>query len=941
MNYFFTLLILCCFLSSSPSSSIVSSSSDYITTLTPKALYATSVEGPQSCVKSSDESFAICASEENKVIRFNLQPFSFALASNSTGNYLFSCDLYEEVANSSASTIISAKGGDFPPTSVIFYNASTLSIFANVSVALGRFPQVVVDNSNATAYVSSSTNTAPFIHKFSFINTATPVLTSTLNTMGLGDNTPSALLIIGDKLYVNLWMSPARVARVFILNFTWEKSVSFFSGEGSTSSGDSICNDENFIYDLVSNYLVRVTYKNNNFARVDSLNVFISDLKTIAISPDRSFLTFTSNWAGLFLVNISTFQIQSRAPFSDPSSKKNLVSAGRSLFMNDNSRVYAFASSSFNVFSFDVRRDTPRSEAYPVLNPLSLIESPIEPNSGVFGTCFCTTSSDEKYAICGSLNGFAVRYNLKPFAFVAKGAYEEYLYSCTLFDTGSEATSRAICAKSYSGALFFNVSDMTLITSLAITSNVGYSPSIVVDTPNRVASSASDAGSEIYKIINIDTLAPSYTNFSSSGAGDKWTAAMIIIGDRLFVNLAMSPGRLVQFNLSTTTPTWIKTIEFDSDEQGGYYETLQHDANFVYILCESGILLRFRYKPTLERVDSLTTSSAATLSLGMSPDKRSLFVTSLSDSCMHMVLVLNFSLFGNSVVLPRAFGRPIVTSLRILYDFSDLTDRVWNFSYPCLPGTYCLSASSPGIACSAGNFCPMNSTAPTPCPLNTYSDASECAECTPCPNAGQTNTTGSTNVANCSTTMTTTSNSTSTTVTATNSSTSTTEPTTTNATTATSQIPRRKTRTATIYEEKNPLLVIVSQSVASALVANEAMQTTAMVSVAVFASMSSSPALGFTIGQQQAMTNFAKKALSGDCRGLLPSTTTDEFEKQLSNPLGAADSPLQLSIGGENKLMSYYVGAVIGNFIFTLSLVLLSQGIGTICMIYFKNKQNS
>jgi hypothetical protein len=39
--------------------------------------------------------------------------------------------------------------------------------------------------------------------------------------------------------------------------------------------------------------------------------------------------------------------------------------------------------------------------------------------------------------------------------------------------------------------------------------------------------------------------------------------------------------------------------------------------------------------------------------------------------------------------------------------------------------------------------------------------------------------------------------------------------------------------------------------------------------------------------------------------------------------------------------MSYFVGAVIGNFILTVSLVLLSQGIGTIFMIYFKNKQNS
>ncbi len=134
-------------------SSTVSSSSDTITTLTPSTIYPTSVAGPKSCTKSSDESFAICASEENKVIRFNLQPFSFALASADAGVYLYSCDLYENPGNASAGRSICTKCDD--PTTINFYNASTLTSLATISVALGFSAQVIVDKSNATAYVSA------------------------------------------------------------------------------------------------------------------------------------------------------------------------------------------------------------------------------------------------------------------------------------------------------------------------------------------------------------------------------------------------------------------------------------------------------------------------------------------------------------------------------------------------------------------------------------------------------------------------------------------------------------------------------------------------------------------------------------------------------------------------------------------------------------------
>jgi hypothetical protein len=442
-------------------STAVSSSSNTITTLTPVSFYPTSVAGPLSCTKSTDESFAICTNEENKVIRFNLQPFSFALASASAGQILQSCDLYEEPGNPSASSVVCA----IEATGVYFYSASTLASLTTIPVDLGSNPQVIVDKSNATTYVSSNRATPPFIYKIVSINTATPYIAGTLDALGDGDEYPSPLLIIDDTLYVHLRMEPAaRMARISILNFTWVSSVVFAQGE---EYGGSICNDQNFIYDLISNSLVRLTYNNNNFARVDSLDVFTGTfISTISISPDLSFLIFTARTSGLFIVNTSTFQIESRNFVVNSSTIANLVTAGRPLIMNDNSRVYAFVEMGFNVFSFDVRRDTPRSDVYPVLNPLTPIGSPIVTNSGVQGSSFCTTSSDEKYAVCGSYE-FAVRYNLQPFAYFAKSVGQTNLPSCGLYDTGSEATSRVICAKGSTGALFFSVVDMSLITSLA------------------------------------------------------------------------------------------------------------------------------------------------------------------------------------------------------------------------------------------------------------------------------------------------------------------------------------------------------------------------------------------------------------------------------------------------------------------------------------------
>jgi hypothetical protein len=111
----------------------------------------------------------------------------------------------------------------------------------------------------------------------------------------------------------------------------------------------------------------------------------------------------------------------------------------------------------------------------------------------------------------------------------------------------------------------------------------------------------------------------------------------------------------------------------------------------------------------------------------------------------------------------------------------------------------------------------------------------------------------------------------------------------------------------------------------------------AMVTVVVAASISSSPALGFNVARQQAMTNFIEKSLRGDCRGLLPATSTTAFESSMANPLGLADSPTRMIVGRDDQLMSYYVGGVVGNCILVASLVALSQLIGTLAFALVRN----
>ncbi len=127
---FFPLLLFPCFIVFS----LLVSGADGMTTLIPKTFYSTgSVTDVRSCVKSIDESFAIYASQQNIVIRFNLQPFALALTSDDPSVSLYSCDLYEETGNPSASKIVAAKG--YTPSTINFYDPSTLATPTTISAS--------------------------------------------------------------------------------------------------------------------------------------------------------------------------------------------------------------------------------------------------------------------------------------------------------------------------------------------------------------------------------------------------------------------------------------------------------------------------------------------------------------------------------------------------------------------------------------------------------------------------------------------------------------------------------------------------------------------------------------------------------------------------------------------------------------------------------------
>ena len=430
------------------------------------------VTGSLQCTKSSDESYAVCASYSFIAIKYVLQPFSFAAKGPDEGNRMVSCDLFE-TSSQSTSRVICAKGGSSGFKGAIFYNVSDMSKITNISITnIGSYPHTIVDTPSEVAYMSSNnwlTWLTPDIYKIINIASPSPSVGATLSSLGSGDQSPAAMLLIGEYLYVHLDMSPARLARIQLSTFTWKSTVTFNRGENSGWL-DNLANDDNFIYDLAFfGILVRCTYNNNNFARFDSLNTGFFQTYSLSISPDSSFLLRTAGDSGILLINTSSFSIESRNLLKLESGSF-AQAYGRPIIMSNSSKVFGFTSNNDQVFAFDIRQ-VPPSSLYDELFPSS--STPIITTSpGVVGSIQCTKSSDESYAVCASETRVAFKCILQPFSLVAKGPDEGLrMRSCDLYETSSQSTSRVICAKGssgFEGAIFYNVSDMSKITNISI-----------------------------------------------------------------------------------------------------------------------------------------------------------------------------------------------------------------------------------------------------------------------------------------------------------------------------------------------------------------------------------------------------------------------------------------------------------------------------------------
>src|SRR3989338_268071 len=82
--------------------------------------------------------------------------------------------------------------------------------------------------------------------------------------------------------------------------------------------------------------------------------------------------------------------------------------------------------------------------------------SPINTSSGVKGSLQCTKDSAQTYAVCASFFNIAIRYNLQPFSFAAKGPnFGNFMISCDLYETSLQSSSRVICLKS-GGVLYLH-----------------------------------------------------------------------------------------------------------------------------------------------------------------------------------------------------------------------------------------------------------------------------------------------------------------------------------------------------------------------------------------------------------------------------------------------------------------------------------------------------
>jgi hypothetical protein len=259
-----------------------------------------------------------------------------------------------------------------------------------------------------------------------------------------------------------------------------------------------LANDNNFIYDAVSNFIVRITYSNNNFKRFDSL--FIGTrARSVSISPDFSFL-LAAIGSGVLLMSIqkTKFRIEAHGIISSPPTSFTSVSA---LLIMNNKRIFAFSNSDTNIYALDLIH-LPRKKVFPVLNPAVVASS----SSGVLGSPLqCTKNKQETFAVCVYSSSSTrsktslVKYDLEPFSVAIKQRIEEEnsLTSCDLFEKkreGEDFTSdddsshrRVICAQSEVGAVFFSFSTLERMAISVSVPSTGTKPKVVVDSANEIA----------------------------------------------------------------------------------------------------------------------------------------------------------------------------------------------------------------------------------------------------------------------------------------------------------------------------------------------------------------------------------------------------------------------------------------------------------------------
>jgi hypothetical protein len=211
------------------------------------------VQSCSCCVKSSDESFAVCISRKsNKIVKFRVNPFStsivFPLSFESSP---LSCALYETNAGETSSRVICSlnKKRNSGMLVVLFLSASNLKPITNNNISLksdssfssssAHDSTIAIDTPNKICYIQASSSAV--IHKIVNIHTSSPQIATTLS-LDLGSSSSSSsssVLLIAGFLYVHLdkrFPEPAAIARIDLATFKHDSTVQFENEERSSSN---------------------------------------------------------------------------------------------------------------------------------------------------------------------------------------------------------------------------------------------------------------------------------------------------------------------------------------------------------------------------------------------------------------------------------------------------------------------------------------------------------------------------------------------------------------------------------------------------------------------------------------------------------------------------------------------------------------------------------